>query len=238
METNDQPFKRQEFLDEDKDYNTQREKLILPEYGRNVQRMIEYVNQIPDKQKRNEEIRAVVQVMSVLNPQMKEQVDYKHKLWDHAQVISGYSLDIDAPYVLPSKENDQLKPDPIPLKTTPIKASCYGRNIQNMIDVIASREDGDLKKELIRSLAYYMRQQYLIWNKDSVAEETIFADMERISGGKLKVPSDVHLGEVRGDSSQFARPGIGNMGRNNPDNGNGNGNNRKNFKKNKKWKKN
>ncbi|MCI2082031.1 MAG: DUF4290 domain-containing protein [Bacteroidales bacterium] len=219
--------------DLEKDYNTQREKLIMPEYGRNVQKMIEYVKGIPDKQKRDEQIRTVVQVMSILNPQLKDVNDYRHKLWDHVQVIAGFDLDIDAPYPIPDEDKYNIKPEPIPMRSSPIKEACYGRNIQNMIDVIASKkEDDDLKKELIRTLGIYMRQQYLIWNKDSVSEETIFADMERLSGGRLKVPSDIHLGEIRGDASQYMRPGIGNMGQGNP-----NGN-RKNYKKNKKWKKN
>jgi hypothetical protein len=225
MESN--PFEEKAFNDEDMDYNTQREKLVLPEYGRNVQKMIEQVCQIEDKQKRDEQIRAVIQVMSFLNPSLKEQVDYKRKLWDHAQVISGYKLDVDAPYPLPDKDEFEMKPDPIPLVDTRIKARCYGRNIQNMIDVIAAKEDDDLKKDLIRALGVYMRQQYLIWNKDSVTEETIFADMERLSDGKLKVPEDVHLGELRGDASQFTRPGIGNMGRTVPENGS----NHRNFNK-------
>ena len=217
-------------MDVEKDYNTQREKLIMPEYGRSVQKMIEYVKQIPDRTKRNEEIRAVVQVMSIINPQTKDSADYRHKLWDHVQVIAGFDLDIDSPYPKPDKDKYRMSPEPVPMRSGAIKEACYGRNIQNMIEVIAAKEEGDMKKELIRTLGIYMRQQYLIWNKDSVSEETIFADMERLSGGKLKVPADVRLGELRGDSSQYMRPGIGNMGQSN--------NNRKDYKKNRKWKRN
>ncbi|MBR3449438.1 MAG: DUF4290 domain-containing protein [Bacteroidales bacterium] len=190
------------------DYNTQREKLVLPEYGRHVQKMIEQVKAIEDKEKRSEQMRAVVQVMGILNPQIREFNDYKHKLWDHAQVIGGFDLDIDAPYPAPTPQQFEEKPDVIALPGTPIKAACYGRNIENMIALIADREDDDTKKEMIRVLALYMRQQYLIWNKDNVAEETIFADIERLSDGKLKVPEDVHLGAIA-QNANFARPGIG-----------------------------
>lgn len=208
------------------DYNTQREKLIMPEYGRNVQKMIEQVKAIEDRDKRNEQIRAVVQVMGTLNPQLREFVDYKHKLWDHAQVIGNYELDIDSPYPAPTPQTLAEKPEPIPLQKTPMKAACYGRNIENMINLIADREDDDLKKEMIRTLAIYMRQQYLIWNKDNVAEETIFADIEKLSEGRLKVPEDVHLSAISQNAS-FARPGMGQNQQNY-------GKNRKNWKKNRK----
>lgn len=189
------------------DYNTQREKLILPEYGRHVQKMIEQVKAIEDKEKRSEQMRAVVQVMGILNPQIRELNDYKHKLWDHAQVIGGFDLDIDAPYPAPTPQQFEERPDVISLPGKPVKAACYGRNIENMINLIADRDDDDIKKEMIRTLAIYMRQQYLIWNKDNVAEETIFADIERLSDGKLKVPEDIHLGAISQNAS-FSRPGI------------------------------
>ena len=206
------------------DYNTQREKLILPEYGRHVQKMIEQVKAIEDKEKRSEQMRAVVQVMGILNPQIRELNDYKHKLWDHAQVIGGFELDIDAPYPAPTPQQFEERPDVISLPGKPVKAACYGRNIENMINLIADREDDDIKKEM---LAIYMRQQYLIWNKDNVAEETIFADIERLSDGKLKVPEDIHLGAISQNAS-FARPGIS-VGSQNGANFGGN-------KKNRNWK--
>ena len=189
------------------DYNTQREKLILPEYGRNVQKMIEQVKAIEDKEKRSEQMRAVVQVMGILNPQIRELNDYKHKLWDHAHIIGGFDLDIDAPYPAPTPQQFAERPDVIKLPGKPVKAACYGRNIESMIDLIADCDNEEVKKEMIRSLALYMRQQYLIWNKDNVAEETIFADIERLSEGRLKVPEDIHLGAIS-QNANFARPGI------------------------------
>ena len=189
------------------DYNTQREKLILPEYGRYVQKMVEMVKAIPDREKRNEQIRAVVQVMAQLNPQVREMVDYKHKLWDHMQIMAGYDIDVDTPYPVPDRKELESKPQPIPLEKRPVKAACYGRNIENMISLIADREDDETKREMIRALALYMRQQYLIWNKDSVADATIFADIERLSEGRLKVPEGIELGAISADAS-FSRPGM------------------------------
>lgn len=216
------------------DYNTQREKLILPEYGRHVQKMIEQVKAIEDKEKRSQQLRAVVQVMGTLNPQIREFNDYKHKLWDHAQVIGGFDLDVDAPYPAPTPQQFDERPDVISLPEKPIKAACYGRNIENMINLIADREEDDTKKEMIRVLALYMRQQYLIWNKDNVSEETIFADIERLSDGRLKVPDDVHLGAIS-QNTNYARPGISVGTQNSNGNGfSGGGKNRKN----RNWKRN
>ena len=185
------------------DYNTYREKLILPEYGRHVQKMIERVKGIEDKQKRSEQIQAVVNVMALLNPSLKDYPDYKRKLWDHVYAIAGYDLDIDAPYEMPSPAQKAAKPDPIPVDKTPIKATCYGRTIENMIDLVAGIEDETVKTEMIRNLARYMRQQYLIWNKDTVADETILNDMARLAAGKLEIPEGIELGAVHGE---FNRP--------------------------------
>ena len=185
------------------DYNTYREKLILPEYGRHVQKMIERVKGIEDKQKRNEQIQAVVNVMALLNPSLREYPDYKRKLWDHVYVIAGYDIDIDSPYEAPTPARAASKPDPIPVDKTPIKASCYGRNLENMIDLVAGIEDETVRNEMIRNLARYMRQQYLIWNKDSVADETILKDMAHLAQGKLQIPEGLELGEVKGE---FNRP--------------------------------
>ncbi len=132
--------------------------------------------------------------MGILNPSLRDISDFRHKLWDHVQIISDFDIDIESPYPTPTKETFSTKPHPIPLETTPLKAAHYGRNIQNMIDMVAAKEDGEVKDNMVRVLANYMRQQYLIWNKDSVTEETIFADIKRLSGGKLVVGPNIHIG--------------------------------------------
>ena len=193
--------------EKDKDYNTQRKKLLMPEYGRNVQKMVEYVKHIPDREKRNEQIKAVVGVMGTLNPQLRDIEDFKHKLWDHVQIIADFDIDIDSPYDIPTRDIITSKPDPMDINRTPISARHYGRNIENMIEVIATKEDGDVKDAMIKSLAVYMRQQYLIWNKDTVSEETIFNDIRLISKGKLLVPEYIHLDTIS-EKEVFNRPGI------------------------------
>lgn len=189
------------------DYNTNREKLIMPEYGRHIQKMIEQVKQIPDREKRNEQIKAVVAVMAILNPQIAEQPDYMHKLWDHVYVIAGFDLDVDSPYPAPTEEEFTAPPEIVPMPKEPLAAAHYGRNIQNMVKVIAAMPEDEARDKMIKSMAVYMRQQYLIWNKDTVSDETIFKDIEKLSGGKLVVPSHIHLESIS-EKEKFNRPGL------------------------------
>ena len=192
----------------EKDYNTERKGLRLPEYGRNVQKMVSGLMDIEDRQKRNEQARAVVKVMELLNPQVHLQEDYERKLWDHRFIISDFRLDVDSPYPKPTPEDLETRPAPVPVEKRPIKATHYGRNIESIIDLIAGLEDGETKTWVIRNLAIYMRTQYLIWNKDSVADETIFSDIEKLSGGRVKVPEGLELTKVASDAN-FSRPGTG-----------------------------
>lgn len=187
-------------------YNTERVRLYIPEYGRNVQKMVDYLKTIEDRDKRNEQAKAVIKVMEIINPAVKLQEDYEHKLWDHLHIISGFSLDVDSPYPVPAPESLNEKPMMVPIEKRPIKATHYGRNIENLIDLVASTPDGDVKTEMIRTLALYMRQQYLIWNKDSVSDQTIFQDIERLSDNRIKVPEGLGLNKVDSGTS-FSRPG-------------------------------
>ncbi len=192
------------------DYNTGRETLAMPEYGRNVLKMVEELKAMPSREKRSEQARAVIKTMEILNPQVRQQEDWEHKLWDHLYMIAGYDLDVDAPYPAPVKEDFETKPVPIPMKGSPIKAMHYGRNIEKIINLICEQPEGEVKTLLIKNLAVYMRQQYLIWNKDSVSDDTIFTDIEKLSGGRISVPDGLELGKVSQDAN-FSRPGLGNL---------------------------
>lgn len=187
-------------------YNTERVKLYIPEYGRNVQKMVNYLKTIEDIDKRNEQARAIIKVMEILNPAVHLEEDFEHKLWDHLYIISGFDLDINAPYPMPAPESLNQKPEPVPYSGRPIKATHYGRNIENIIDLIAEKEDGEVKTAMIRQLAIYMRQQYLIWNKDTVADETIFQDIEKLSDYRIKVPEGLQLNRID-SGTNFSRPG-------------------------------
>ena len=196
-------------------YNTERVRLFIPEYGRNVQKMVNYLKTIDDREKRNEQARAIIKVMEILNPAVHLEEDFEHKLWDHLYIISGFDLDIDAPYPMPAPDSLNTRPEPVPMSTKPIKASHYGRNIENIIELIAEKEDGEVKTEMIRQLAIYMRQQYLIWNKDTVSDETIFQDIEKLSDYRIKVPEGIQPGRVDAGFNS-SEPGLkpGKSGRN------------------------
>jgi len=189
------------------DYNTERERLSMPEYGRNIVRMVQRLKEIEDRAKRSEQAAAVVKVMEILNPQVKVQDDYEHKLWDHLFLIAGLDLDVDSPFPVPEAGEISNRPHSIPLEKHPIKANHYGRNIESIIDLISSEPEGEVKTDMILSLAVYMRQQYLIWNKDSVADETIFTDIEKLSEGRIKIPEGVTLAKISTDAN-FSRPGM------------------------------
>lgn len=189
------------------EYNTHREKMTLPEYGRLVQKLVEDVKKIGDRDKRSEQARAVIRVMESLNPAIHQQENWEHTLWDNLFVLAGYDLDIDSPYPCPQKAVMEAAPNIVPVQKKPLKAAHYGRNIESIIELIAGREDGEEKTAMIRDLAIYMRTQYLIWNKDSVSDKTIFQDIEKLSGGRIVVPEGIELSELS-KRAVFNRPGI------------------------------
>ena len=190
------------------DYNTSREKMAMPEYGRNVLKMVENLKTIEDREKRSQQAAAVVKVMELLNPQVHQQDDYEHKLWDQLYMIAGFDLDIDSPYPCPVAEEFSKSPVPLPMKDSKIRATHYGRNIEKIINLLKAEPDGEVKTEMLRGLATYMRQQYLIWNKDSVADETIFQDIEKMSDYEIRIPEDLSLDKISSDLN-FSKPGLG-----------------------------
>lgn len=207
-------------------YNTQRKKMSLPEYGRSVQKMVDYLKTIEDKEKRTEQAKAVIKVMELVNPSVHLQENYEQKLWDHLHIIADFELDVDSPYPLPERTELDSKPLRVPYKGSPIKATHYGRNIQSIMELIIDQKEEDVRNYLIRQLAIYMRQQYLIWNKDTVADETIFRDIEKLSDNRIKVPEGMTLSKVSGDMS-YNRPGQQNNGQKRNKNKNRQKNNRK-----------
>ena len=187
-------------------YNTERVRLYIPEYGRNVQKMVDYLKTIEDREKRNEQARAIIKVMEIINPAVHLQDNFEQKLWDHLHIISGFDLDVDSPYPAPSPECLNDRPQPVLINKKPVKATHYGRNIESFIDLIAEKEGGDEKTAMIRTLAIYMRQQYLIWNKDTVSDETIFQDIEKLSDYRIRVPEGLQLAKA-GSENGYSKQG-------------------------------
>lgn len=188
-------------------YNTELKKIRKSEYGRTIQRMVDGLMAIEDREKRTEQARAVIRSMESINPEVRKQENFEHKLWDDLYIISDFKLDVDSPYPMPTKEQIAARPLPMKIEKSFMKAMQYGRNIEAVISLISELENGDLKTSLIRSLAIYMRQQYLTWNKESVADETIFDDIVRLSNGKIEIPDGLELFRIKPDAV-FARPGV------------------------------
>ncbi|HNQ60175.1 MAG TPA: DUF4290 domain-containing protein [Bacteroidales bacterium] len=168
------------------EYNTTRGPLKMAEYGRNIQKMVEYIIQIPDREERTRAAQALVKCMEQITPEQKDYTDYKRKLWDHLHIISDFRLDVDAPYPLPSKEQVELKPQPIPYSDNKIKYRHYGRNVQKMIDYVSTLDtDHPDRKAMIRVIGNSMKMAYLTWNRDNVADDVILEQMKELSDGKI-----------------------------------------------------
>lgn len=185
-------------MDHDYDYNTSRKKLILPEYGRNIQKMINHILQIEDREERNKAANTIIGIMGNLNPHLRDIGDFKHKLWDHLAIISDFKLDIDSPYELPTREKLDEKPNTIDYTQADLKFKHYGKSLQLMLKKAAEMEEGEERKYLIELLANHMKKAYLTWNREAVEDEQIFTDMKEITGGKIDLLNDdVHLSETR-----------------------------------------
>lgn len=176
----------------------------MPEYGRYVQKMLHQVKSLPDKEKRNEQVRSIVNAMGTLNPQLKDMNDFKQKLWDHIFVISDFELDIDTPYPQPTPETFHTEPNKIDIEGRPIKINYYGRNVQNLAEALASMPESPEREEMVVALAYYMRKLYIIWNKDAVSDQTIFDDIAAITQGRLRVAEGFVMDEVQGEAIRQA----------------------------------
>jgi hypothetical protein len=176
------------------DYNTARNKLILPEYGRHVQKLVEYCKQLQDRNERNRMAYAIIEVMGNLNPQIRDSQDFKQKLWDHLFIMSNYELDVDAPYPKPKPEEVNQKPEPLKYPKHDFTHRHYGRLVEALIEKAAAMEKGPARHAFIQSIANLMKKYYLTYNRESVEDYIIFNDIEAISKGKLKIkPEDFKL---------------------------------------------
>jgi hypothetical protein len=179
------------------DYNTQRKRMALPEYGRNVQKMVDHIKTIEDRDERNRAAKTIIQIMGNLNTHLRDIGDFKHKLWDHLALIAGFELDIDSPYPVPEPSKFVEKPKQVPYKQGDIRFLHYGRIIELMIDAATELEDGDEKEYLTTLIVNQMKKSYITWNRGQVADEVIIGDMKMLSRGKLKMTDGVRILEVR-----------------------------------------
>ena len=183
-------------MPENFDYNSTRNKLILSEYGRNVQNMVKYIVALPTKEERNRYAQVVIDLMGFLNPHLRDVADFKHKLWDHLHIISDYQIDVDSPYPKPTPEAIHLKPKPLRYPHQRIRYKHYGKTIELMMEKAKSIEEPERKKHMVQSIANFMKMAYVQWNKDSVTDESILADLYAMSGGELKAEEGINLNRV------------------------------------------
>lgn len=175
-------------------YNTQAKKLIISEYGRSFQNMVEHVLSITDREKRLKMAEALISVMEILNPIVKEQADYKQKLWDHLHIISEYKLDVDGPYPMPEAGKINQKPERVEYPSLPIKFRFYGRNLQFMVGKATALENAELKAEFLNLLASFMTNSSRNWNNENLSNQQLAEHLEALSQKKLKVnPDDLEI---------------------------------------------
>ena len=178
------------------EYNSTRKHLVMPEYGRNIQKMILYATSVEDREKRTKIAATIVNIMAQMHPKVKEAGDYKQKLWDHLFIISDFKLDVDAPYPPPPKDVLYHKPEALKYSDVDIKYRHYGQNIQRIIEKAIEYKDGPEKDALIKTIANHMKKSYLNWNRESVNDDLIYKHLEELSGGKLELADDVKLNET------------------------------------------
>ncbi len=167
------------------EYNSEREDLIIPEYGRHIQKMVNMAINCKDKVERNNMSKAIIGVMGNLNPHLRDVPDFQHKLWDQLFIMSQFQLDVDSPYSKPIKEVFEQKPKKLNYPQNHPKYRFYGNNIKKMIDVAVTWDDGEMKSQLVYIIANHMKKCFLNWNKDTVEDSVIFQHLTELSGGKI-----------------------------------------------------
>lgn len=174
-------------------YNTARGDIIIPEYGRNIQLLIEHAKTIEDKAERQAFIETVVDLMQRLHPQTRNVEDYIAKLWSHVFRIADYELDVDPPCEILSREEVYKRPEQLPYPTNYVKYRHYGKNVQEMIRKAAAMEDDDMQEEYVQVIGSYMKMAYKTWNRETVSDEMIRKNLVKISDGELELEEDTNI---------------------------------------------
>lgn len=167
------------------EYNTKRTHLHMPEYGRIIQQLVERCKELETKEQRNEMAVAIVDFMGQRNPQLRDEENYKHKLWDHLFIMANYDLDVDSPYPFPTMEELKEKPKRMEYPKLQGDFKFYGKSILQLIDKAIELEDGDEKDALIQVIANNMKKSYNVYNKEHVQDKVIFRHLKDLSENRL-----------------------------------------------------
>jgi hypothetical protein len=169
------------------DYNTKREKLIMPEYGRGVQQMVEFCKTLADKDERMQCAYSIISTMSMMTEQTADKEDFYKKLWNHLAAMAHYKLDIDYPVEIERMDDEEAKPDAIPYPQHRIKQRNYGNIVESFIEHLATMEDTPLRDELVRLVANHMKRDLANWSTDSMSDDKVADDMARYTDGKIQL---------------------------------------------------
>ena len=180
------------------EYNTQRKKMELPEYGRSIQNMVDHALIIEDREERQRCARTIINIMGNMFPHLRDVPDFKHKLWDHLAIMSDFKLDIDYPFEIVKREELALKPEKLEYSTEPFRYRHYGRFLEGMIKKAMEMEDGVEKNELIKLLTIQMRKNLNNWNKEGIEDQKIVDDLREYTHGAIDLKvEDLRLNEPR-----------------------------------------
>lgn len=227
------------------EYNTQKKKLLLPEYGRNIQKMVDHLMTIENREERTKAAKTIIDVMGNLYPHLRDVPDFRHKLWDHLAIMSEFKLDIETPYPLPSMEKLNEKPEKLTYNNHRIRWRHYGKLVEKLIEKIKETEDPEQKRALIVLTANHMKKSFLTWNKDSVEDEQIYNDINTYYGSQIVLPEGITLSAPKDLLQKKSKPSSNkpagnnkpvtskNLKRENNNNGNTNNGNHSYYNKNK-----
>ena len=170
------------------EYNTQRPHLKISDYGRNVYKLIEYARAIEERDKRNQVAEAIVEIMSQLDPDHKNQEDDKRKYWVHLMILANWDLDVDIPYEISREETVEFQPEHLSYKRGESRYRHYGNIMEQMVKRISEYPEGEERDELVRLTAHAMKRDYLMWNNDTVEDDLINQHLATLSEGRVQVP--------------------------------------------------
>ncbi|MFI3258653.1 MAG: DUF4290 domain-containing protein [Rikenellaceae bacterium] len=174
----------------EKNYNYTRGKLHLPEYGRHIQNMVNSLKDIEDREERNKQAQAVIAVMGNLNPLLRDTADYTHKLWDHLFIISGFDLDVDSPYPVPTRDEVEVKPKKLEYSQQNIRFKHYGKHIAKMIEALGKESDAEAVARAVDNIARYMRSKSFEYNQEHPNNELIIKDIRKMSNYGIEIDED------------------------------------------------
>ncbi len=182
----------------EKNYNYTRRKMFLPEYGRHIHEMVDYLSTIENRAERTRQAHIVIDVMGNINPLLRDTSDIAHKLWDHLFIMADFKLDVDSPYPIPSEQSLRPRPDKLPYPRKDMMFKHYGKNVERMINSLKDNPDRAAVEETLENIARYMRTKSYEYNQEHPNNEVIIGDIKRIARGGLQL-DEAALGSLKSE---------------------------------------